>query len=616
MGSVGKGLRLSHVVAIGTLFASGLWMGAGGLGLTAKAGPPINMGFGPNQLTTSGKGTNEPQITVDQSGRSFLTWQGDANFPGTRVAWTLDGSSFNSTEYPDPNAGPAVLGGDVVLATTNWPSLTDTPPIDNTGSNAVFWSDLAGASAGTSASCAGDPQVRATTSVNQESAGLVATDWINPNNAGCQPSQVDRQWEDAYTPPAFRGTANAKANTKLFATYHDLGSSAIWLVRSYDGGANWQTTPFPVLAPNQALSACNTIPGGLAVDKNGAHPGRVYVTWETSDPPANPATGCNITQAQPFDHVFLAYSDDAQNCIGGPAPNGCAPPTFTSLNVFDDPCFPPGYPLSQNCQDVSEFFSPVAVDDGGTPYVAYVRYNLSDPTPEYDVYLATGTFSGSTLSFSNPTGPNTHKVNPSGSGTHYQAALVAGKAGAVEVAYYGTTTHAGPAQLNKPAALPNTALWFVYVSQSFDSGATFTQNQVSTQSNYYGDACNTGIFCGFGSSFGWGDDRILFEDFGLAVGPDGGARLDWTDTRNSGCTSSVDPTSCQSGLSQIFFACQTSGLGIHGEVMTGCGQSRSLSPQIVEVPWVPALLFVAAIGLGVTSRRLRNGRQRGSASAA
>jgi len=437
----------------------------------------------------------------------------------------------------------------------------------------------------------------------------VATDWTNQNNGGCQPSQVDREWEDAYTPPAFRGTANAKANTKLFETYHDLGSSAIWLVRSFDGGANWQTTPFPVLTANAALSACNTIPGGLAVDKSGLHPGRVYVTWETSDPPANPLTGCNITQAQPFDHVFLAYSDDAQTCTPGPAPNACAPPTFTTVNVFDDPCFPPGYPVSQTCQDVSEFFTPVAVDDGGTPYVAYVRYNLSDPNPEYDVYLATGTFSGSTLSFSNPSGPNTHKVNPGGSGTHYQAALVAGKAGAVEVAYYGTTTHAGPAQLNKPAALPDSALWYVYLSQSFDGGATFAQNQVSNVSNYYGDACNTGIFCGFGSSFGWGDDRILFEDFGLAVGPDGGARLDWTDSRNSGCIPGT-ATSCQSGKTQIFFACQTSGLGIHGEQMTGCGQS--LPAQIAEVPWAPGLLLAAAVGIGVGSRRLLARRKGGS----
>jgi hypothetical protein len=603
-------MRFSFVIPVALLLAASFSIGGSGLFLGAKAAAPISMGFSPNALTPSGAGTNEPQITVDQSGRAFLTWQGDSNFPGTRVDWTLDGSSFNNTEYPDPNSGTTLLGGDVTLTTTNWPSLTDTPPLDNNGSNSVFWSDLATAPTGTSSTCAGDPQMRAATSNNQESSGVVATDWINQNNAGCQPSQVDRQWEDAWTAPAFRGTTNAKANTVLFATYHDLGSSAIWLTRSFDGGANWQNTPFPVLTANAALSACNTIPGGLAVDKSGLHPGRVYVTWETSDPPANPLTGCNITQAQPFDHVFLAYSDDAQTCTPGPAPNACVAPTFTTVNVFDDPCFPPGYPVSQNCQDVSEFFTPVAVDDGGTPYVAYVRYNLSDPNPEYDVYLATGTFSGSTLSFSNPSGPNTHKVNPVGSGTHYQAALVAGKAGAVEVAYYRTPAVAVPAGLNKPGTLPNTAIWNVYLSQSFDGGATFTENKVSDASNYYGDACNTGIFCGFGSTFGWGDDRILFEDFGLAVGPDGGARLDWTDSRGSGCVAGTNATSCQSGATNIYFACQTSGLGIHGEQMTGCGQS--IAVNVPEVPWAPALLLTSAAAAALGIRRLRRSTARGS----
>ena len=157
--------------------------------------------------------------------------------------------------------------------------------------------------------------------------------------------------------------------------------------------------------------------------------------------------------------------------------------------------------------------------------------------------------------------------------------------------------------------MPDSALWFVYLSQSFDGGATFTQNQVSDASNYYGDACNTGIFCGNGAPFGWGDDRILYEDFGLAVGPDGGARLDWTDSRNSHCVPGT-ATSCQSGKTQIFFACQTSGLGIHGETMTGCG--LSLSVRTPEVPWVPALLLAAATGALLSTRWLRRRRSAGA----
>ena len=562
---------------IGTLLTVAVGFGLAVSGpLVRAAGPPPSMAFGPNQKAPSGNGTNEPQITVDQSGKSYLTWQGDSGFPGTRVTTTTDGSAFTTPIYPDAaNNAPTALGGDVVLATTNWPGYVNTPTPPANGTNGVYWSDLATAPAGST--CAGDPQVRSATSLNQ------ASTWTNQNNAGCQPSQVDRQWLDSYTPPSFRGTTNANGNTSLFQTYHDLGSSAIWLVRSFDGGASWQQTPFPVAAPNQALSACNTIPGGLATDKNSTHKGRVFVTWETSDAPVSAATGCNISQAQPFDHLYLAYSDDAHTCTGVSSPNGCAAPTFSQATVFDDPCVPPGSgtnpPAPTQCQDISEFFAPVAVDDAGTPYVAYVRYNLSDINPEYDVYVAKGTFDGSggALQF---TQANTHKANPGGSGTHYQPALVAGSAGAIDVGYYGTSYVEHPATQNKPAAAPNTALWYVYLSQSSDGGATFTQNQVSNQSHYYGDVCNTGIFCGNGSQFGWGDDRILFEDFGLAVGPDGGARLDWTDSRNSGCTPG-SATSCQSGKTNIYFACQTSGLGLHGETVTACGQS---TPLPVGVP--------------------------------
>src|SRR2546426_683697 len=113
--------RVGIVVAIAMLLASAFSLGMS-IVRTAKAAPPISMGFGPNLVTPSGEGTNEPQITVDQSGRSYLTWQGDAApFPGTRTTWTTDGTSFNNVQYPDPGTPTTALGGDVTLATTNWP---------------------------------------------------------------------------------------------------------------------------------------------------------------------------------------------------------------------------------------------------------------------------------------------------------------------------------------------------------------------------------------------------------------------------------------------------------------------------------------------------------------
>ena len=113
------------------------------------------------------------------------------------------------------------------------------------------------------------------------------------------------------------------------------------------------------------------------------------------------------------------------------------------------------------------------------------------------------------------------------------------------------------------------------MSQSLDGGKTWTQSNVSGHAIYFGDICTTGIFCGLApDAFDWGNDRILFDDFGVAVGPDGGARVAWTDAHDS-WTGSCQPggsVSCQT--THVDFACQKSGLGVGGQKITGCGQSK------------------------------------------
>src|SRR5205807_1962520 len=108
-----------------------------------------------------------------------------------------------------------------------------------------------------------------------------------------------------------------------------------------------------------------------------------------------------------------------------------------------------------------------------------------------------------------------------------------------DVVYYRTAYVQGTGLAQKPAAAPSTAVWDVYMSQTLDGGRTFTTSKVSdapdsTGGIYFGDICTTGIFCSAtppGS--GWGADRILYDDFGVAIGPDGGARIIWTDARST-----------------------------------------------------------------------------------
>ena len=63
---------------------------------------------------------------------------------------------------------------------------------------------------------------------------------------------------------------------------------------------------------------------------------------------------------------------------------------------------------------------------------------------------------------------------------------------------------------------------------------------------------------------------------------------------------------CELNQTHVYFACQTSGLGIHGETVTGCGQS--LAVQTPEVPLVPALLLGGA-AVAIAGRRLVDRRR-------
>jgi len=547
------------------------------LATSARAGgPPPAAVFGPNihaDNSALNNGANEPQVTVDQAGTSYVTWQTNEG-----ASKTSDGVHFTSLGNPD--AGGPGETGDVMFSHTSFADQTHDVAGDTTGDNLVFWGDI-----GPSCPSNHSP-LNIRVGATQNSGGT----WIRQAGAGCQPAQVDRPWLAAYTPPAYRGTDQAANHTNLYVEFHDFGASNIWVEASTDGGQTWGATGNPAIQAGSAAqltSTCNTTPGGIAVDEYGAHQGRVYAVWLTSDLPSNAGTGCNYTEAQAFDHLFISYSDD-----GGS--------TWTSKTVFNDPCAPnpptAPNPTSNNCQDMQEIFAPIAVDYAGNVYVSYVFRDVSKSSPQYDVYVATSKDGGNTFT--------PHRVD-SDTGTHYFPWIAA--AGNGDVVYYDTPYVEGTGMFGKPAAAPASALWNVQMSQSLDGGATWTQSLVSHHNIYFGDVCTTGIFCGLAPpTFNWGNDRILLDDFGVAVGPDGGARVAWTDTSDSWgtCPPSGGDVTCQA--QEIQFACQTGGVGLTGQTLVGCGQvARAVVPESRYVAWLlgGGLAVTAVVGLVRRRRR-------------
>jgi hypothetical protein len=91
---------------------------------------------------------------------------------------------------------------------------------------------------------------------------------------------------------------------------------------------------------------------------------------------------------------------------------------------------------------------------------------------------------------------------------------IAANAGTVDVVYYGTTA----ASKDDPSAV-----WNVYLAQTTDNGANFTQSRGSITSNHTGVICTHGGTCAPGT-------RNLLDLFKVAINPgDGRAAVIYTD---------------------------------------------------------------------------------------
>ena len=339
----------------------------------------------------------------------------------------------------------------------------------------------------------------------------------NVCGTSCSPFGVDRQWGAAYIPPG--GTTDTAT---VVLAYHDFfGPSQIWVNISHNGGSTFGD-PIDVMANLTAAgadqgivalanSACNTVPTAAAIARSGPHPGRIYVAWIASDPESL-ATGCNVTMAQAFHNLFVAWSDD-----GGK--------TWTPQLAYD----------AGVGHDTSTPFASFTLDNQGNPYYAFTTSApggnpatcgaestagtvQSDPSCAYHMWVVWSNDGGSTWDGGGGTIAGSaavaYEVDASSAPqTDVFPTIAAGDPGKVDVAWLRTNEIeptdplgkfdpggcAGPGNGN-PSVYPPACSWNVYGGQSLNltaapAQAVWTTGAITTTPMHVGDICNLGIFC-------------------------------------------------------------------------------------------------------------------------
>jgi hypothetical protein len=341
----------------------------------------------------------------------------------------------------------------------------------------------------------------------------------NVCGTSCSPFGVDRPWGDAYIPP---GGTTSTATVVLM--YHDFfGPSQIWVNLSTDGGKTFGP-PIDVLAnltPNgtdqgaiaQAQSACNTVPAGARIEKTGPHPGRIYVAWIASDP-ESAATGCNVTQAQAFHNLFIAWSDD-----GGVT---WTPQLAYDAGIGHDTSTPfVAFTLDNQGNPYFSFATPAPSDQPATCAAESTAGTVqSDPSCAYHMWVVWSSDGGTTWDGGGGALPGTARTayevdRGSSAQTDVFPAIAAGNPGRVDVAWLRTNEIeptdaagkfdpggcAGPGPSNgNPTTYPPTCSWNLYAGQSLNltaspASATWANGAVTTTPMHVGDICNLGIFC-------------------------------------------------------------------------------------------------------------------------
>jgi len=278
--------------------------------------------------------------------------------------------------------------------------------------------------------------------------------------------------------------------TTVYISYHDSGnSSLIHVQRSDDDGLNWHRVGDPVVGQGRLTgdATFNNTQGPIVADPF-TH--NVYTIYTAGEPSVQKGTSAA------FNNVIVSRSTD-----GGR--------TWKAQLVHHTPLF----------TDLSNVFPALAVDPtNGKLYAVW--------SDAHHVFFSTSSDQGTTWSSA-----VTVNIAPASTAVF---PWVAAYNGTVDVVYYGT-----------PAASKDdsSAVWNVYMAQTTNNGASFTQSLVSNTSNHTGVICTNGTGCAPGT-------RNLLDLFEVAINPQNGrAAIIYTDD-------TLTTTSTGAPLPQIVLAQQ------------------------------------------------------------
>lgn len=218
-------------------------------------------------------------------------------------------------------------------------------------------------------------------------------------------------------------------------------------------------------------------------------------TWPSSPHRHNlyvPMEACNLQSPMDFLGNVVTTAEQIPTC-----PSGVDTEVEVAVSTDNGASFTTNVVGLNSNGEQQVWPTSLAVGPDGSVYVAW-----SDNT---DAYSSVSHDGGTTW-----TAPR--KVNSAPVGTAVYPTIAVGPDRHVDVAYYGSTKRGDTNDSNAmgKAGDPTSAPWRLYLSRSYDGGASFQQYAISGVNH-------TGVLCTQGTACPGGGARNLYDDFGVAV---------------------------------------------------------------------------------------------------